>query len=90
MSRIHVVIYYDKLRMEDRRQIWSQFFNKLEDEREDFFITRRAKAFVLEDDTICEIEWNGREIRNGNNLSIHASVTNAVDSFPDGRVPCRV
>ncbi|KAH8667874.1 P-loop containing nucleoside triphosphate hydrolase protein [Ilyonectria robusta] len=64
MSRIHVVIYYDKLRMEDRRQIWSQFFNKLEDEREDFFITRRAKAFVLEDDTICEIEWNGREIRN--------------------------
>lgn len=73
MSRIHVVIYYDKLGMEDRRQIWEQFFDKLTDEREDFVITGRAKSYVLEDDTICQIEWNGREIRNGNNPSVHAS-----------------
>ncbi|KAH7123500.1 ATPase [Dactylonectria estremocensis] len=64
MSRIHVVIYYDKLGIEDRRQIWGQFFDKLSDDREDFIITGRAKSFVLEDDTICQIEWNGREIRN--------------------------
>ncbi|KAF7555179.1 hypothetical protein G7Z17_g2379 [Cylindrodendrum hubeiense] len=64
MSRIHVVIYYDKLGIDDRRKIWEQFFDKLSDEREDFVITGRAKSYVLEDDTICQIEWNGREIRN--------------------------
>ena len=32
----------------------------------------RAKSYVLEDDTMCQIEWNGREIRNGNdNLLFH-------------------
>ncbi|KAK4195605.1 hypothetical protein QBC40DRAFT_352422 [Triangularia verruculosa] len=64
ISRIHVIIKYDALNEDDRRQIWTQFFDKLADEREDFIITRRAKHYVLEDDTIKNLEWNGREIRN--------------------------
>jgi hypothetical protein len=65
VSRIHVVIRYDNLKDEDRKRIWEQFFNKLTDERDDFIITRRAKSYVLEDDVISKMEWNGREIRNG-------------------------
>ncbi|KAK7409221.1 hypothetical protein QQX98_008597 [Neonectria punicea] len=52
MSRIHVIIFYDKLGLEERKQIWEQFFDKLSDEREDFVIAGRARAYVLEDETI--------------------------------------
>lgn len=65
ISRIHVVIKYDPLSEDNRRQIWTQFFDKLTDERQDFIITGRAKQYVLEDDIIKKLEWNGREIRNG-------------------------
>lgn len=65
MSRIHVVIRYDNLSEESRKQIWQQFFNKLDNEREDFKTTQRAKDYVLEDGEISTMEWNGREIRNG-------------------------
>lgn len=64
MSRIHVVIKYDKLGLEERRKIWQQFFDKLEEERDDFVIASRAKDYVLEDEMISKVEWNGREIRN--------------------------
>ncbi len=65
ISRIHVIIRYDNLSEDDRKKIWSQFFDKLSDEREDFMITGRAKAYVLEDDNVSKMSWNGREIRNG-------------------------
>jgi len=38
---------------------------KLSEERKDFKVTRRAKAYVLDDETILSMRWNGREIRNG-------------------------
>lgn len=65
ISRIHVVIRYDNLSEENRRTIWEQFFDKLTDERNDFVVTRRAKSYVLEDEVISKMQWNGREIRNG-------------------------
>jgi len=65
MSRIHVIIHYKNLEEDERKQIWTQFFGKLEDEREDFKITRRAKDYVLVDGEISKMKWNGREIRNG-------------------------
>ncbi|KAK4170766.1 hypothetical protein QBC36DRAFT_341341 [Triangularia setosa] len=64
ISRIHVIIKYDALSEDDRRQIWTQFFDKLADEREDFNINSRAKYYVLEDEAVRSLEWNGREIRN--------------------------
>ncbi|RYP65063.1 hypothetical protein DL770_009078 [Monosporascus sp. CRB-9-2] len=63
-SRIHVIIKYDMLSEDDCKKIWSQFFDKLSDEREDFIITGRAKAYVLDDEAITSMGWNGREIRN--------------------------
>ncbi|TWU71120.1 hypothetical protein ED733_001833 [Metarhizium rileyi] len=74
ISRIHVVIYYEDLGEEQRKQIWKQFFDKLERERKDTIIVEsRAKHFVLNDSEMRKILWNGREIRNGKNL---ASVRN--------------
>lgn len=65
ISRIHVIIRYDNLSADSRRKIWSHFFDKLDDEREDFKTTQRAKDYVLRDGEISKMEWNGREIRNG-------------------------
>ncbi|KAJ4247113.1 hypothetical protein NW762_013251 [Fusarium torreyae] len=64
ISRIHVIIHYEKLTAEGRMKIWKQFFDKLDNDREDFKTTRRAKDYVLGDGEISQMEWNGREIRN--------------------------
>lgn len=65
MSRIHVVIFYDRQSPQDQRKICKQFFNKLTDDRQDFIITRDAKNSILEEDFVTKMGWNGREIRNG-------------------------
>lgn len=66
VSRVHVVIRYENLSEKDRAMIWSQFFNKLQAERGKYItISRKAKRYVLEDEEVTKIPWNGREIRNG-------------------------
>ncbi|KAK7926599.1 hypothetical protein PG985_003597 [Apiospora marii] len=65
ISRIHVVIHYEDLEEPQRKQIWKQFFDKLERERKDSIIVEsRAKHFVLNDSEMRKLPWNGREIRN--------------------------
>ncbi|KAI0376345.1 hypothetical protein F5Y04DRAFT_285993 [Hypomontagnella monticulosa] len=64
VSRIHVIIRYTNLSNSDRNKIWNRFFDKLSDDRQDFIITGRAKAYILQDEAISKMEWNGREIRN--------------------------
>jgi len=64
-SRIHVYIGYKPLDSEGRKRIWIQFFQKLETERGDEInVKAGAKRYVLSDDVLKDIEWNGREIRN--------------------------
>lgn len=64
-SRIHVYIGYKPLDAEGRKRIWVQFFQKLEMERgQEVVVQKAAKRFVLSDDVLMDIEWNGREIRN--------------------------
>lgn len=65
-----MILSYDELGEEQRRNIWDKFFNKLCDEREDFSVTKRAKKYIFgepgeEEVAICKLKWNGREIRNG-------------------------
>ncbi|RGP77951.1 p-loop containing nucleoside triphosphate hydrolase [Fusarium longipes] len=64
ISRIHVIIHYEKLTSEGQKKVWMQFFDKLDYDREDIKVTRRAKDYILEDEAITEMDWNGREIRN--------------------------
>jgi hypothetical protein len=64
-SRIHVYIGYKPLDKEGRKRIWRQFFEKLELERSgEVQVRSGAKKFVMSDDVLEGIEWNGREIRN--------------------------
>ncbi|KAI0883764.1 uncharacterized protein GGS22DRAFT_180406 [Annulohypoxylon maeteangense] len=65
ISRVHVVIKYEDLGEPERKQIWKQFFDKLERERKDtILVESRAKHFVMNDSEMKKIPWNGREIRN--------------------------
>ncbi|KAF3010481.1 hypothetical protein E8E14_006327 [Neopestalotiopsis sp. 37M] len=64
MSRIHVVIAYADLGNTERKTIWKQFFDKLTKDRQDITITRRAKAYVLDEFEMDKVNYNGREIRN--------------------------
>ncbi|ATZ58271.1 CND8 [Botrytis cinerea B05.10] len=64
-SRIHVYIGYRPLDSEGRKRIWLQFFTKLGLERgHEITIKSAAKRYILSDDVLKDIEWNGREIRN--------------------------
>lgn len=51
--------------MEGRRTLWQQNFAKLERERADqVTIKAAAKRYILSDDVLRDVDWNGREIRN--------------------------
>ncbi|KAF4629313.1 hypothetical protein G7Y89_g8838 [Cudoniella acicularis] len=64
-SRIHVYIGYKPLDAQGRKRIWLQFFSKLEKERgEEVQVLAGAKRYILSDDVLKDIAWNGREIRN--------------------------
>lgn len=70
MSRVHIIIHYEPLSVQYKTKIWEDFFAKLEAEREDIYIEKRAKDFILEEDTMKATNWNGREIRNGSYLRL--------------------
>lgn len=83
-----MVIKYENLEKEERGRLWNDFFNKLEEEREDFAVASRAKDYVLEDELISEVVWNGREIRNSESkvISWHLMVykLTVFTSLPNG------
>ena len=81
MSRIHVFIDYDNLGEKERQQIWKQFFNKLANERKDIYVDGRAKRYVLEDPDMRNIEWNGREIRNGRRTQCPSNMLTVILDF---------
>lgn len=65
MSRIHIVIGYKVLQHQDRDRIWQQFFDKLEKDRNDVIVDVRAVHYVKDEFVMKSVNWNGREIRNG-------------------------
>ena len=69
MSRIHVQLGYEPLDDSARQQIWKNSFEKLGANHK---VTGRrinysyqAKQFVSQSEKLKELQWNGREIRNG-------------------------
>lgn len=58
---LKIIIHYKDLSPEYRNAIWNQFFDKLEEERNDIEIRRNCRSYVMEDTTGIR---NGREIRN--------------------------
>jgi hypothetical protein len=59
-----VVIHYKDLDQDDRKKIWNQFFDKLESDKRGIRVRKSARTYVLEDQDMTKIGWNGREIRN--------------------------
>ena len=65
MSRVHLVVKYETLNPAARNRIWEQFVDKLMEDQENFSVESRASDYVQEIFEDTEVEWNGREIRNG-------------------------
>jgi len=64
MSRVHVVMGFEKLSDNTRVSIWSSFFKKLRSEMKEIRVSDEAEQYVLNDPEIVGMDWNGREIRN--------------------------
>jgi hypothetical protein len=69
MSRIHVAVGYDPLDDKAREQIWETFFRKLRENHRDggpkIDYDYDAKQYVRKSEDVKNLQWNGREIRNG-------------------------
>lgn len=69
ISRIHVSIGYPPLNEDARSQIWNNLFEKIKDDHrkggQEIRVEYEAKQLVRKNEDIKALEWNGREIRNG-------------------------
>ncbi|GES65448.1 ATPase family AAA-domain-containing protein 3B [Aspergillus terreus] len=64
ISRVHVIIGFEKLDPNQRTKIWRSFLDKLRAERKGKIrVTPTGFNYVLGDE-MSAMEWNGREIRN--------------------------
>lgn len=76
MSRIHLSLGYEKLTNNGRGRIWDNLFKKLGDDHKrggpQINYEYHAKSYVKSSD-VQSLEWNGREIRNGESLVLAIS-----------------
>ena len=64
ISRVHVIIGFEKLDPQRRRMIWKSFLDKLHQEQKGKIRVTPACAHFIMGDEMSSMEWNGREIRN--------------------------
>lgn len=82
---MHVVMHYEALTPDDRRYIWERLFQELESERpRTIKIKLSAKEYVFDSTEMKGLEWNAREIQNGEYLRHHWCVI--LESLPLTRV----
>ena len=88
-SRIHLSLGYDKLNDAARAQIWGNLFQKLKDDHKHggprIGYDYDAKQYVTKSDEVKALEWNGREIRNGEyiTLCVQGCMLMGDDSVPN-------
>ncbi|BCR94420.1 uncharacterized protein AKAW2_11466S [Aspergillus luchuensis] len=64
ISRVHVIIGFEKLDPEKRKKIWKNFLDKLHGEqRGKIRVTPNCAQFLMGNE-MSTMDWNGREIRN--------------------------
>jgi hypothetical protein len=68
MSRVHIQMFYPDLNAEQRHTVWNNFIHKLEAERPSMQVKYAVKEY-LRSSEMKDFEMNGREIRNGENIS---------------------
>ncbi|GLA83351.1 hypothetical protein AtubIFM56815_007543 [Aspergillus tubingensis] len=64
ISRVHVIIGFEKLDPEKRKKIWKNFLDKLHGEQRGKIRVTPACAHFLMGNEMSAMDWNGREIRN--------------------------
>ncbi|GKZ57903.1 hypothetical protein AnigIFM63309_004159 [Aspergillus niger] len=64
ISRVHVIIGFEKLDPEKRKKIWKSFLDKLHGEQRGKIRVTAACAQFLMGNEMSAMDWNGREIRN--------------------------
>lgn len=70
LSRVHVVLHFPDLTDRDRARIWDTSFRKLAAERPDFTVDFTLHDYVYRDESLKDLSWNGREIRNAFNTMV--------------------
>jgi hypothetical protein len=77
MSRIHVSLGYEKLGNDARAKIWDNLFKKLGDDHKrgglEINYEYHAKSYVKSKE-VQDLQWNGREIRNGESQASYAQL----------------
>lgn len=64
ISRVHVIVGFEKLDAEKRKAVWKSFLDKLSHEMKGKIrVLPSARNFIMGDE-MCAMDWNGREIRN--------------------------
>lgn len=76
LSRVSVVLQYDRLSDDTRKRIWQGFFRKLRKDTRlsngrKVEVDKYAEKYVLNDPVVRDLSWNGREIRNALQTAIH-------------------
>lgn len=64
-SRIHTQLHYGNLGAPSRRAIWNNLFEKVQSEKPEVAVDYNVTQYVEHNQQLLELEWNGRQIRNG-------------------------
>ena len=70
LSRVHIQMFYPDLNSEQRHMLWKTFISKLEAEKPSMQVKYAVKEY-LRSSEMKDFEMNGREIRNGENISFY-------------------
>lgn len=80
MSRVHVIIGFEKLNHPKRQAIWKSFLDKLARERQGQIRVDPTACEFLMGPEMGDMDWNGREIRNAFQTAIALAEFAANDS----------
>lgn len=96
LSRVSVVLQYDQLSNETREKIWHGFFRRLHEDAEKMPGARKvevgsyAQNYVLHDQEVRDMLWNGREIRNALQTAISLASYKAFQEGKSSKDPVKV
>jgi AAA+ superfamily predicted ATPase len=85
LSRIHVAIHYE-FDDKERTLVWKMFFDKLEDDLSDRIeVSESAREFIKHSSDLKNLEWNGREIRNGFQTAVALAESECLRDYEEKR-----
>lgn len=67
-SRIHISMWYPGFDNQTRVKVWKSMIARLQRDRKDIRIPYDLNKYIEKDEDLQRVEWNVREIRNGEHL----------------------